>query len=86
MKTLISAYNGALQVQEQGGDFSIVINGSFGGGNVAGIVGGQGVFKLAAGSVGLKAAEGLLNHLIPSPALPVAEAIENALNGIVSTL
>jgi hypothetical protein len=86
MKTLINAFGGALQVQEQGGDFYLAFNGSLGGGNVAGWISGQGSIKLGTGSVGLKAAEALLNHLIPAAAMPVAQAIENALNGIVSEL
>lgn len=86
MKTILSLEGGAIVIAEQAGDFYLQFNDSLGGGSVAGWLSGQGQIKLGSGSVGLKAAEALLNHLLPASAQAVAQAIEGAINAEVATL
>jgi hypothetical protein len=86
MKTVINLENGALTITEKSGDFYLNLNGSLGGGTIAGIVSGQASIKLGTGTVGLKAGEAFINHLIPSAGQPVAQMIESAINSYVAGL
>lgn len=84
MKTLVSLEGGAVQIQEQAGDFYMVFDGELGGGAVKGIIEGKGSIKLGAGSVGLKLAEAFINAHLPASVVPFAAAAEQYLNGVVA--
>ncbi len=86
MKTLESFEGGASTLTEQGGVFSVNFDGSLGGGTLAGILSGKGSISLGAGTVGLKAAESLLNHLLPASVQAIATAIESVVNSAAAAL
>lgn len=86
MKTLLTLEGGAITITEQGGVFSLNFNGSLGGGAAAGIITGQGSINLGVGTVGLKLAESLLNHLLPASAQVVAQAIEAVVNSAIAAV
>lgn len=84
MKTIVTLEGGAITVTEQGADLFLNYDAAAGGGSLAGILSGAGSIKLAAGSVGLKAAEAFVNHILPSAAEPFATAIESYINAQVA--
>lgn len=86
MKTLLTLEGGAITITEKSGDFYLNFNGSIGGGSVAGWLSGQGSIKLGTGTVGLKAAEAFLNHLLPASAQAIAQMIEGVLNSAIATV
>lgn len=84
MKVLVSEFGGAVQIQEQGGDFFLAFDGSIGGGAASHIVEGQGKIKLGTGSVGLKLAESYVNAHLPASIQPFAVAAESYANSFVA--
>ena len=85
-KVLESFEGGAITVTELSGNFYLNFNGSIGGGTFAGILTGSGSVCLGAGTVGLKAAESFLNHLLPTASQQIAQMIENVINAAVATV
>jgi hypothetical protein len=86
MKTLLSLEGGAVTITEAGGDFTLNFDESLGGGSVAGWLKGKGSIILGSGTVGLKAAEAFLNHLLPASVQAVAAMIEGVLNSAVAAI
>lgn len=86
MKTIVTIEGGAITITEKGGDFFMNFDGSIGGGQLAGIISGQGSIKLGSGSVALKAAESFLNHLLPAPTQAIAQLIESAINSAIAVI
>lgn len=86
MKNIISLEGGALVIAEQSGDFFLNLDGSLGGGSVAGWLSGSVSIKLGSGTVALKAAEAFINHLLPAATQPLAVAIEGYINAAVGAL
>lgn len=86
MKTIVTLLGGAVELQEQAGDFYLSFNGSLGGGEAAGIVSGQGSIKLGTGSVGLKLGEAWVNAHAPAYMAPFLQGAEAAINGYVAGL
>lgn len=89
MKTIFSAANGAVQLVEDGGVFTLQLSesASLGGGQAAGVlkVQGQGSVILD-GQTGLKLGEAMLNAHIPAPLLPLAQVVEGVANQAVALL
>ena len=86
MKTLVSAFGGAVQIQEQALDIYLVFDASIGGGAASGIVEGSGKIKIGSGSVGLKLGEAWLNAHAPASVQPFLIAAEAMINPAVAAL
>jgi hypothetical protein len=86
MKTILTLADGAILLQEKGGDFFLSFDGTVGGGNMAGVIEGKGSIKIGTGSVALKAAEQFLNSVLPDAMIPIAEMLEQIINAGVAQL
>lgn len=85
MKTLLTAFNGALTITEDAGVFSINFSESLATGEFAGLVKGTGSVQLNA-TVGLKAGEALLNAHLPASAVALATVVEGVANQAIAAL
>jgi hypothetical protein len=85
MKTILSLLGGAVVLTEQGGKFTLSLDGSLGGGAAAGILVGQASLVVDAAS-GLKLAQALLNSHLPAvlqaPAAIVEDVADQALEAL----
>ena len=85
MKTIFTAFGGALVLTEQSGVFTLSWDESLGGGEAAGIVSGSGSIKLS-GILGLQLGEKLLNAHLPVSVQPLALVVEGVANQAIAAL
>lgn len=81
-KQLLSAFDGALTVEEENGVVTLNVSksASVGGGEAAGILKVEGEAKIQLdGQTGLKLAESLLNAHLPEKLQPLAQVVEGVL-------
>lgn len=84
-KAIFSILNGAVNLVEDGGRFTLKLDASLGGGEASGVVIGQGAIVLDAASA-LKLGEALLNSHLPVSVQPLAAVVEGIANQAIAAL
>lgn len=85
MKTIFSAFGGAVVLTEQAGIFTLSLDETIGGGLAKNIVTGSGGLVLNA-PTGIQLGEALLNAHLPAAVLPLAEVVEGVANQAIAAL
>jgi len=75
MKTIFSAFDGALVMTEENGVYTLSADKEVGGGAAAGVIEGKGSIVLDR-KTGMKLGEALLNSHLPTTVQPLAQVVE----------
>jgi hypothetical protein len=85
MKTLFSAFGGAILVTEQNEIVTVTLDESVGGGQASGVVVGKGTIVFQ-GPQAIKLAAALLNSVLPAALLPLAQVVEGVAAQAIAAL